>query len=161
MSQYSDPYSQSSPNPPQPPSVGAPGSPYPPRPQVVHVVAKPGGFWRAMGIVAGLLLFATVFFIGLAFGITAMVVGVSVEEVMVRQNYRDGDSSVIAVIPVEGVIDARQSDFVHSAVEDVLDDRRVKAVVLRVDSPGGGVTPSDQIWYEVNRLKKSAKDSRA
>lgn len=147
MSQYSDPYSPSNVNPPHPPS------PPSPRPQVVHVVSKPGGIWRAVGIVAGLFLFAVVFFMGLALGIGVMVVGASVEEVMVRQTYRDGDSRLIAVIPIEGVIDARQSDFVHSAVENVLDDRHVKAVVLRVDSPGGGVTASDQIWYEVNRLK--------
>ena len=160
MSQYSDPYAHSGsnppspPQPPQPPSIAAPGGgPYQPRPQVVHVVSKPGGFWRAMGIMASLFLFAIVFFMGFGFGIMVMIVGASVEEVMVRQTYRDGDSRVIAVIPIEGVIDARQADFVHSAVEDVLDDRRVQAVVLRVDSPGGGVTPSDQIWYEVNRLK--------
>ena len=159
MSQYSDPYSPSGsnppspPQPPQPPSIGAPGGAYQPRPQVVHVVSKPGGFWRAIGIVASLFLFAIVFFIGFGFGIMVMVVGASVEEVMVRQTYRDGDSRTIAVIPIDGVIDSRQSDFVHSAVENILDDRSVQAVVLRVDSPGGGVTASDQIWYEVNRLK--------
>jgi len=157
MSQYSDPYSHSSnpppPTPPAPPSIGAPGGPPQPRPQVVHVVSRPGGFWRAIGIIASLLLFAAVFFIGLGLGIFAMLVGASVEDVMVRHSYRDGDSRVIAVIPIEGVIDARQAEFVHAAVESVLDDRHVQAVVLRVDSPGGGVTPSDQIWYQVNRLK--------
>ncbi|MCX7804525.1 MAG: signal peptide peptidase SppA [Planctomycetota bacterium] len=32
-------------------------------------------------------------------------------------------------------------------------DESVRAVVLRVDSPGGGVTASDQIWREIRKLK--------
>jgi protease-4 len=36
-------------------------------------------------------------------------------------------------------------------------DRSVKAVVLRVDSPGGDGLASDLIWREVGRLKKSGK----
>lgn len=146
MSQYSDPI------PPSPPSIAAPP---PMRPQVVHVIAKPGGLWRAVALVAGLFLFAAVFIVGLAIGIAVMVAGASYESVVMHQTYRDGGSRRIAVLPVQGIIDDLQAEFVRAAVDDILNDRSVKAVVLRVDSPGGGVTASDQIWYEVNRLKDS------
>ena len=42
----------------------------------------------------------------------------------------------------------------RSAVEYALHQSNIRAIVLRVDSPGGGVTSSDQIWYEIERLKK-------
>src|SRR5207237_668539 len=43
---------------------------------------------------------------------------------------------------------------VHSELEKAADDDRVKAVVLRIDSPGGGVTASDEVWSDIVRFKK-------
>ncbi len=43
---------------------------------------------------------------------------------------------------------------VRSELEKAGDDDRVKAVVLRIDSPGGGVTASDEVWTELMRFKK-------
>jgi protease IV len=131
----------------------SPSSPSP-APQVhnVQVAAKPGGIWRAISIVGGLMLFLIVFVMGLVFGMVAMMMD---DTVVVEQTYRDGARDRIAILPVEGVIGSSQAEFVRTAVDHILADRRVKAVVLRVDSPGGGVTASDQIWYQVNRLKES------
>lgn len=69
--------------------------------------------------------------------------------------YRDGDTEVhkIAIIPVEGVIEAEAANFVRKAVDAILDDEAVKAVVLRVNSPGGTISGSDQIWYQLHRLR--------
>lgn len=46
------------------------------------------------------------------------------------------------------------SDTVVKAVNDARDDRDVKAIVLRVDSPGGVTYPSDLIWKAVEEAKK-------
>jgi len=43
---------------------------------------------------------------------------------------------------------------VRSELEKAADDDRVKAIVLRIDSPGGGVTASDEIWSDLVRFKK-------
>ena len=43
---------------------------------------------------------------------------------------------------------------VREELEKAGDDDRVKAVVLRIDSPGGGVTASDEVWSEIVRFKK-------
>lgn len=164
MSQHSGPYGSmppSIPNPPGPyaghhPGYGAPPPP-PPPPQVVHVVSKPGGFWRAVTIVIGLLLFIGMFFIGLAVGVAGMIAAAESHagDAVIQTVYRDGDSSALAIIPIEGPIDGRQAEFVHAAVKSVLEEKRVRGVVLRVDSPGGGVSESDQIWHEVERLKRA------
>jgi protease IV len=46
------------------------------------------------------------------------------------------------------------SDTVVKAINDARDNREVKAIVLRVDSPGGSVYPSDLIWNAVEEAKK-------
>jgi len=70
-----------------------------------------------------------------------------------EQTYRDGGRDRIVILPVEGIIDDRRAEYVRAAVDHVLDSRNVRGVVLRVNSPGGGVTASDEIWYQVQRLK--------
>jgi protease IV len=60
----------------------------------------------------------------------------------------------VAIVEVEGFI---LGDVVEHAVRQVRqarDDDTVKAVVLRVDSPGGSVSGADRIWREVGVLKE-------
>jgi len=46
------------------------------------------------------------------------------------------------------------SDTVSRALRQAADDTSVRAIVLRVDSPGGSGTASDVIWREVQRARK-------
>jgi protease-4 len=46
------------------------------------------------------------------------------------------------------------SDTVVKAINDARDNKSVKAIVLRVDSPGGAIYPSDLIWEAVEEAKK-------
>lgn len=43
---------------------------------------------------------------------------------------------------------------VQSELKKAAEDRRVRAVVLRINSPGGGVTASDQVYAELLRWKR-------
>ncbi|UCD76709.1 MAG: signal peptide peptidase SppA [Phycisphaerales bacterium] len=114
------------------------------------------GFWRTvMAFITGLFALGCVFLIGLLFGgfvIFAGMMGADLENGLVTSTVREGSRSTIAIISVEGTIDSRQADYVQRAVDRVIAEP-YEAVVLRVDSPGGGVTASDQVWYEVSRLK--------
>jgi protease-4 len=49
------------------------------------------------------------------------------------------------------------SDTVAAAFRDAVADKKVKAIVLRVDSPGGSYVASDTIWREVVRAKEAGK----
>ncbi|PKP80660.1 MAG: signal peptide peptidase SppA [Alphaproteobacteria bacterium HGW-Alphaproteobacteria-18] len=49
------------------------------------------------------------------------------------------------------------SDVIARAILDAADDDNVKAIVFRVDSPGGSPTASDQIWRAVERAKEAGK----
>jgi protease-4 len=70
----------------------------------------------------------------------------------------------ILVIPVRGIIsDAPREGFIRtrpSLVQEVVsqlrraeDDKKVKAVVLKIDSPGGSVTASDILFNEILTFK--------
>jgi len=49
------------------------------------------------------------------------------------------------------------SDVVARAILDAADNDNVKAIVFRVDSPGGSPTASDQIWRAVERAQEKGK----
>ena len=65
----------------------------------------------------------------------------------------------IAVIEVHGIIIDGNVDHVLRQVRQAREDHQVKAIVLRVDSPGGTVSGSDRIWRELATLKDE-RDSR-
>jgi protease IV len=57
----------------------------------------------------------------------------------------------VAIISVEGTIMGGEG-FVKRQIDAVLHDSHVKAVVLRVDSPGGTVTGSDYIYHHLKEM---------
>jgi len=75
---------------------------------------------------------------------------------------RLGRAPVIAVIPVHGAIAHASSQFANFATDDKLArmvrmarlDRRVKGVVLHVDSPGGSALASDRMHHEIVQLAR-------
>ena len=74
------------------------------------------------------------------------------------------DQTRIAVIMAEGeILDGNQSpgtiggDTLSRLLRQARQDEKIKAVVLRVDSPGGSVTASEQIYREVQALRKTGK----
>jgi protease-4 len=75
-----------------------------------------------------------------------------------------GDKPTLAVVVAEGEItDGEQpagtvgGKSTSLLLREARDDKDVKAVVLRVDSPGGGVYPSEEIRREVAALKAAGK----
>jgi protease-4 len=80
--------------------------------------------------------------------------GTALEEKFVEGDWRSPDK--IAVITVDGAI-LDGEGFVKSQIDQVRQDEHVKAVVLRVDSPGGSVTASDQLYHELKKLREERK----
>lgn len=76
----------------------------------------------------------------------------------------EGDHKLL-VIPIDGEITSSHDDGLlgstpatTSMVKKQLDlarrDESVRGVLLRINSPGGGVTASDVIWHELRRFRK-------
>ncbi|MCQ2166816.1 MAG: signal peptide peptidase SppA [Bacteroidales bacterium] len=76
--------------------------------------------------------------------------------IKVKKNFKTRDK--IAVVYVDGeIVDGRGSEEVAGKrfadiIDEVCDDEEIKAVVLRVNSPGGSVIAASQIKNAVDRL---------
>jgi len=64
-------------------------------------------------------------------------------------------SDKIGVVPIEGIIGNSQE--INDILDDFAKDSSIVAVVLRIDSPGGGVAASQEIYDAVKELKKKKK----
>jgi protease-4 len=60
----------------------------------------------------------------------------------------------VAVIRVEGDIWGTYTAYVRQAMEEAGQDPAVRAVVLEISSPGGEVTASEDLYFEVLRLRE-------
>ncbi len=58
----------------------------------------------------------------------------------------------VAVIDIMGVIS--RTDPVIDQIHQYRDDQTVKAIVLRINTPGGSVAPVQEIYSELNKLEK-------
>jgi protease-4 len=56
-----------------------------------------------------------------------------------------------------GAEDGFHAGAVAKAFRDAIDDSAVKAIILRIDSPGGSYVASDTIWHEVRRARAAGK----
>jgi len=61
----------------------------------------------------------------------------------------------IAVIRIEGDIWGSYTAYVRQAMDEAANDPAVRAVVLEISSPGGEVTASEDLYFEVLRLRDS------
>jgi protease-4 len=76
----------------------------------------------------------------------------------IHQTITAGDSDQqIAIVPLVGVIDSGMSQQVERYLEQAQKNANVKALVLQIDSPGGTVTASDEIYARILRFKQEKK----
>ena len=68
---------------------------------------------------------------------------------------RSGGFGKIAVVDLEGVI-VTPKDTVK-ALKKFADDNGVKAIILHIDSPGGGAAASEEIYRAVRRIRDQKK----
>ena len=66
-----------------------------------------------------------------------------------------GSSAKVAVVELNGTI--LSSREIVSTIQTLAENNSVKAVLLRVDSPGGGVAASQEIYEEVKSVRDSMK----
>ncbi|MDP3049109.1 MAG: signal peptide peptidase SppA [Thermodesulfovibrionales bacterium] len=85
-------------------------------------------------------------------GFLILLIVISVIFAIFQKNVPMGDK--VAVVRIEGPI--MDSKNTTDEIKGYLKDASIKAIVLRVDSPGGAVAPSQEIYEEVKKatLKK-------
>jgi protease-4 len=68
---------------------------------------------------------------------------------------REGSGGRIAVVDLEGVILTPKETV--KQLKKFADDDSIKAIILHVNSPGGGVAASEEIYREVRRVRDDKK----
>lgn len=68
---------------------------------------------------------------------------------------REGSGGKIAVVDLNGVI-ITPTDTVKQ-LKKFADDDSIKAIILHINSPGGGVAASEEIYREVRRIREQKK----
>lgn len=95
---------------------------------------------------------------------SARLAGPRLDEAILEDN---SSSTKIAVIEVNGVITSSPIDQQGYSMVDIIkaeldrarDDRRVKAVILKIDSPGGEVLASDEISDAIKNFQAGKKSN--
>ena len=139
--------------PPAPyPPMGMPPMGYPPGMMMPPPPPPPrrGGIGRA--IFMTMLILFLVFSVLLNLILMAGSVGST--SGTIQQTVQAGKSDdKIAVIPLKGLIDPNAAAQFGRFMALAEGDKHVKAVVIEIDSPGGTVTASDEIYNRIKRFK--------
>lgn len=121
----------------------------PPLPgQTVIIERRERISWLRRLIVPFLFLALLIMVLGALFSPTAAL------PTRLTERYVAGDltASKVAIVEVSGVMMGSEVDHVLQQIRQARDDEAVRAIVLRIDTPGGSVTAADQIWRELKIL---------
>ncbi len=117
---------------------------------------KKGSVWKvlwaiatALSILGNILMFFIL--IGVVFVFAS---GASRDRQFIEKVVEDGPRTTrIAIVSVDGIIDERNADEVYRQIKAAREDRSVKGLIIRVNSPGGTLSGSDQIHNEILKYR--------
>jgi len=142
----------SEPTQPQPPQPIPP--PVQGTPTTVERPKKRTGWKIFWGIIFTLSVLANIILFLMLIGVLALFAtgqrGVFTEEV-IQAGPR---TSKIAVIKLQGLIDNERAGDVHRQLKRARGDKHVKGLIIRVNSPGGTISGSDQIYNEILKYRR-------
>lgn len=95
------------------------------------------------------------FFLGALTGCAVVFVGVGFLAMMIAAFGSDGGElslgDKVAVVPIEGeIMEARET---VDALKKYADNATVKAIVVRINSPGGAIAPSQEIYAAIRHVR--------
>lgn len=124
---------------------------------------EPGGIPRGRGPSGGLLFFRwllrSAFFVSIALNALLLLMlaslGTDGNGTLHERAYSGGSTSAdkVAVIHIDGMIIEGMLGYARKQIDQASSDNSVKAVVLRINSPGGTVTASDSLYHQLLKLR--------
>ncbi len=129
------------------------------------------GYWVLVSVAfvffLSTVILATVLFGGLAFMRAFSLEEEALKDTYIEETIEGTGEKKIAVIPIEGIIRSGPSALVpdeaglvesfKKRLGKAREDANVEAVLLSIDSPGGGITASDVIYNELIKYKEEKK----
>jgi protease-4 len=122
-------------------------------PQPIVIYQSGNFFWRLAAVFGWLGLFVAALIVVSQWAMLADYFDTThgIEEKYVSGSKFGTDK--VAIISIEGVI-MEGDGFVKQQIDRIREDENVKAIVVRVDSPGGTVTGSDYIYHHLKKLRE-------
>ncbi len=111
----------------------------------VQEAPKRRSFWLWLSIAGGVF----VIFVAIFWGLALMSLQSS------HSNFTAFHSNQIAVVDISGII--LSPDAINKQLEDYSNDDSIKAILLHINSPGGGAAASQEIYHEVLRIRTQHK----
>jgi len=114
----------------------------------------PRWLWVLLGLFVAIVLIAASCGVGFLLGAglgDGFGFGDAVAIIRIDGTIQSGDGG--GFFALEGAYSERIIDYLHKAERD----DSVKAIVLRVDSPGGGVAPTDEIYNQILKARGKGK----
>ncbi len=125
----------------------------PGQPPTRVILEQPGGWSRWSGrlawIVAGLALLVAV----VSAGANAEYFQTNPKVIEQYHSLAETATDKVAIVDISGPIMGGDG-FVRHQIDQIEDDPSVRAMVLRIDSPGGTVSGSDELHYRIGKLAR-------
>ena len=122
--------------------------------------ARTGSGWRIFwGIVLALSVMANIALVGLLLMLISVgaVFATGQRDLFAEEVIQAGPrGNKIVIIKVQGIIDGFQAKSVYKQLKRVREDRRVKGLIISVNSPGGTISGSDRIYNEIRKYRDEA-----
>jgi len=111
--------------------------------------------WRIfLGVILGLSILANIVLFMALIGMAA-IFATGRSSIYAEEVIRKGPSdNKIVVINLQGVIIGRKAQDVYRQIKTAREDKQVKGLILRVDSPGGTISGSDQIYHQIQNYRQ-------
>jgi protease-4 len=121
-------------------------------------IAGPSGKatgWKIFyGIVLALSILANLALFMILIGVVALFATAQQRDIS-EEVIRDGPrANKIVVVSLEGVIRGEQAEDIYEQLKTAREDKHVKGIILRVNSPGGTISGSDQIYNEIRKYRE-------
>ncbi|MFO0878104.1 MAG: signal peptide peptidase SppA [Gemmataceae bacterium] len=131
--------------------------PYPPPPRGSSLV----GCAFAVSLLVNVLAFGLI--VLLCAGLVMRASSDATASISVTEKYFAGSKTArdrIAIISLDGAIMEGLLDSVYKQIEQAGKDEAVKATILRINSPGGSITASDELHRRILELKNGDEDKK-
>ncbi len=110
-----------------------------------------------MGILLALSVMANVAMFLMLIGVIA-IFATGQRSTLAQDVVREGPArNRIAMVSVQGIIHGQLADDVYRQLKAAREDRRVRGIIVRVNSPGGTISASDQIYKEICKYREEVK----
>jgi protease-4 len=113
------------------------------------------GGWRIVwGVFTFLSVAANILLLLMVIGAFALVASGGYRGGFTEQTIESGPrTDKIVIIPIVGIIDEAQAQRVTEQLKAAREDKAVKGLIVRIDSPGGTISGSDQIYTEIRKFR--------